>query len=257
MVRVEVDGDGVALLTLCRADARNALSRALVTELDAAIADVSARVDVRAVIVVGEGTVAFCAGADLKERATMSDDDVRAFLTQLGGTLVAIEASPKPFVAAVNGAALGGGLELALACDIRVASNTATLGLPEVRLGIIPGAGGTQRLPRVVGEAAALRLVLTGARLDAESARSVGLISEVAPPDELVGRARAIGREIALGAPLAIAAAKRAVRGAAQRPLADGLAAEREEYETLIPTRDRVEALAAFAERRPPRFEGR
>lgn len=249
--------DGVAVVTLNRPQRMNAVSRALATGLFDALESLESDLSARAIVIIGAGDRSFCAGADLKERASMADAEVRRFLESLGGALERIEQMGTPVIAAINGFALGGGLELALACDIRLASRTASLGLTEVRLGIIPGGGGTQRLPRVVGLARAKEMILTGRRVSAEEAEKIGLTLETCEPDALLDRAIAIGQEIAKGAPLAIAQAKFAVHYGMQTDLRTGLAIERKAYETLIPTTDRVEALMAFREKRPPNFEGK
>ncbi len=249
--------DGVGIITLNRASRMNAVSRALATGLFDALSELEDNPDARAIVIVGAGDRAFCAGADLKERATMSDLEVRHFLTNLGGMLESIERMGTPVIAAINGFALGGGLELALACDIRLASATAKMGLTEVRLAIIPGGGGTQRLPRIVGLARAKEMILTGRRVSAEEAERIGLVLEVCEPGDLLERARAIAKEIAKGGPLAVAQAKFAVHFGMQTDLRTGLAIERKAYETLIPTTDRLEALMAFREKRAPNFEGK
>jgi enoyl-CoA hydratase/carnithine racemase len=245
--------DGVAVVTLNRPGRMNAVSRALATGLFDALESLEADLAARVIVITGSGDRSFCAGADLKERATMPDAEVRRFLE----SLERIEEMGTPVIAAINGFALGGGLELALACDIRLASRTASLGLTEVRLGIIPGGGGTQRLPRIVGLARAKEMILTGRRVSAEEAERIGLTLETCEPDALLDRALAIGKEIAKGAPLAIAQAKFAVHYGMQTDLRTGLAIERKAYETLISTTDRVEALMAFREKRAPNFEGK
>lgn len=255
---LEITRQGAAVvLTFCRGDRANALSRVLVDALWNALHELRNQTDVRAVVITGEGDRAFCAGADLKERADMDDAQVRAFVGQLQGLMTAIEDLPIPVIAAINGAALGGGLELAMACDLRIAADHALLGLPEVRLAIIPGAGGTQRLPRLVGPARARELIFTGRRLTASQAETIGLVNCVTAPDALLPTALAWTDEIALGGPVAIAQAKFALRCGADVDLATGLALERKAYELVIPTADRREALAAFADKRAPRFEGR
>lgn len=255
---IRIERRGVAaVVTLDRPGSRNAVSRTMAAALVDALDELSADPDVRAVVLTGAGEQAFCAGADLKERATMSEAEVRRFLADLGRALELLETMPKPVIAAINGFALGGGLELALACDLRLAATSATLGLTEVRLGIIPGGGGTQRLPRIVGVARAKELVFTGRRIAADEAERIGLVNRVCQPEALLDEAVAIADEIALGGPLAIAQAKFAIDHGMQADLHTGLAIERKAYETLLPTRDRVEALQAFRDKRPPRFEGR
>ncbi|MFT6397621.1 MAG: enoyl-CoA hydratase/carnithine racemase [Bradymonadia bacterium] len=249
--------DSVGVITLNRSSRMNAVSRSLATSLFESLAALEDNPDARAIVIIGAGDRAFCAGADLKERASMSDLDVRHFLTNLGGMLESIERMGTPVIAAINGFALGGGLELALACDIRLASKTASMGLTEVRLAIIPGGGGTQRLPRIVGLARAKEMILTGRRVGAEEAERIGLILEACEPDALLDRAKAIAGEIAKGGPLAIAQAKFAVHFGMQTDLRTGLAIERKAYETLLPTTDRIEALMAFREKRSPNFEGK
>ncbi len=254
---VVTDHGATRCLTLSRPDARNALSVALVGALERELAALPAQRDVRAVVLTGAGDRAFCAGADLREREGMDEAQVRTFVGRLQALMTTIEALPQPVIAAINGFALGGGLELALACDLRVAADGAMMGLPEVRLGIIPGAGGTQRLPRAIGHARARELVLTGRRIDAARAEQIGLVHEVAPADGLLTRCLEIADEIAAGAPLAVEQAKHAVHAGMQVDLDAGLAIEREAYQRVIPTEDRLEALAAFREKRAPVFRGR
>ena len=246
-----------AVITLNRPHAMNSFSRRLVDRFAETIEELAEDAAVRALIVTGAGPKAFCAGADLKERATMAPAEVRAFLRKLNAQMDRLASLPKPTLAAINGYALGGGLELALACDLRYAATTAKMGLTEVRLAIIPGAGGTQRLPRVVGLARAKELVLTGRRIDAARAAEIGLVNETVDPQALVDRCVEVVEEIALGGPLAIAQAKFAVDHGSEVSLPVGLAVEKKAYELLIPTTDRIEALAAFREKRPPRFEGK
>src|SRR4051794_5168455 len=251
---VERRGD-VVWWRLARPDAANALSGALVDELREAVAAVAADGSVRTVVLTGTGK-AFCAGADLKERRGFTLDQTRAFLDRLGGVLDGVAALRCPVVAAINGAAFGGGLELALACDLRIAADGPSMGLVETRLGIIPGAGGTQRLTRLVGAARAKEVIFTGRRFDAATARAWGLVSEVVAATELDAAADRLALEIAGAAPLAVAAAKAAIDGGAPLPLAAGLVLERRCYETLLNTKDRNEGLAAFAEKRAPLFRG-
>jgi enoyl-CoA hydratase/carnithine racemase len=234
----------VEIWTLDAEDTRNAISRAVLAELEARVARVSGGQEVRAVVLTGAGDKAFCAGADLKERATMSEAEVRAFLGALRRTFRAIETSSTVFIAALNGSALGGGTELALACDLRIAAPAAELGLTEVRLGIIPGGGGTQRLPRLVGPGRA-------------EAFAIGLVQRLAPEGRLLEVALGLAEQIAENAPLAVAAAKRAVDRGLDLDLDAALALELEQYETVLRSEDRLEGLRAFSEKRRPLWKGR
>jgi methylglutaconyl-CoA hydratase len=254
-VRVEREA-AAAVVTLARPEAANALSRALVADLAAAFSALAAE-SPAAVVLTGAGDKAFCAGADLRERRSFTLDQTRAFLRDLNTLVDQIAAFPRPVIAALNGSAFGGGLELALACDLRLCVEGAQLGLPEVRLGIIPGAGGTQRLSRLCGVGVAKELILTGRRIDAARARDLGLVNAVVPADRLRAEAVAWVADIALCAPLAVAQAKRAIDQGSGRPLADGLAAERSAYDVVLTSADRDEGLAAFAEKRPPRWQGK
>jgi len=247
----------VATVTLNRPAAANALSRDVVAGLASAFVGLRDDDGVRAVVLTGAGDRAFSAGADLKERRGMTVDQSRAFLRDLNRVVDMIAAFPRPVIAALNGVALGGGLELALACDVRLSAEGAEMGLPEVRLGIIPGAGGTQRLARLVGVAAAKELVLTGRRIGAARALALGIVSEVVPAAELAAAAARVAAEVASAGPLAVAQAKRAIDEGLGRPLAEGLGIERACYEVVLASEDRNEGLAAFAEKRPPVFKGR
>lgn len=253
-VRTEI-AEGVATLVLDRPPA-NVLDAATAHALGAAAGSLAERDDVRAVVVVGSERI-FCGGADIKEMATFEGPaQAQAFAEVLGAALVAIEDLRSVTVAAIEGSALGGGLELALACDLRVAGDAAVLGLPEVGLGIMPGAGGTQRLPRAVGIDRARELILTGRRLSAADAHAIGLVHEVVPTGAARERAGALARGFAAGPTAAYAAVKAALR-AAGGDLPAGLAVERDAFAGLFATEDRTEGLAAFAEKRPPRFRGR
>lgn len=256
-VRLERRGS-VALVTLDRPERMNALSRALVARFGEIGRELSGLDDVRLVIVTGAGDKAFCAGADLKERAGMSAEEVRAMLLAYETELGWLETIAVPTLAAINGAALGGGLELALLCDLRIAVHHAVLGLPETSLGVIPGAGGTQRLPRLLGEARAKELILRAARLSAPEALILGLVNQVLPTSpDFLREVISWADPILSGAPLAIRSALEAMRGAPQRGLREGLAFERAAYERCLASDDRREALAAFAEKRKPVFRGR
>ncbi len=260
-VRLERRGS-IALVTLDRPERMNALSRSVVARFGEIGRELEAELEtdaaLRLVIVTGAGDKAFCAGADLKERAGMSDDEVRALLVAYETELGWLETIGVPTLAAINGAALGGGLELALLCDLRVAAEHAVLGLPEVSLGVIPAAGGTQRLPRLLGEARAKELILRAARLSAPEALMLGLINQILPKGaDLLLEAQSFAEPILDAAPLAVRAALKALRGALTRELRAGLALERAEYEACLKSEDRKEALAAFADKRKPVFRGR
>ncbi len=233
---------------------RNALGRAVVEGLLDAAERVASEKAVRCVILTGAGDRAFCAGADLKERKGMPEEDVRRFVTLLNTMMNTIAQSPKVWIAAMHGACLGGGLELALCTDLRVANTNLSVGLPEVRLGILPGAGGTQRLPRLIGMARAKELIFSGARFGAEDALRLGVVNRVA--DDHDAAALALAAEVCKGAPISLTQAKRAIEGGWDLPLSDGLAFERECYDVTIPTDDRLEGLRAFAEKREPVYRG-
>jgi methylglutaconyl-CoA hydratase len=256
-VRVEQRG-GVAVWTIDRPDRMNALSRAVLTSLGSLSREAASNPSIRAIVITGAGDRAFSAGADLKERQEMSDDDVRAQIDLYRSELGPLDRSPKPVVAAINGLALGGGVELALCCDLRVASATAEFALPETSLGIIPGAGGTQRLPRIVGEGRAKEMILLGRRLTAAEALAWGLVNRVTSAGtSVVDDAVAWIRPIAEGAPIAQAAALEAIDRGLDESLETGLMIEKVGYDKTIATADRREALAARAAKRPPRFQGK
>jgi len=256
LVLLEHEGR-LARLRLNRPEVRNALSLPTLKRLRDLLARVAGDEEVWAVEITGSGEKAFCAGADLKERRGMNEAQVREFVREIRAAMDAVAALPQPTVAVLNGSAFGGGCELALACDLRVMQAGDRIGLTETSLGIIPGAGGCVRLPRLVGAARAKEMILLARRLDAQEARDAGLIQFLAP----AGEARRVGREVleALlrNAPLALRAAKAAIDGALDLPLKPALQHESACYQRILPTRDRLEALAAFAEKRPPRFEGR
>lgn len=248
----------IAIWTIDRPDRMNALSRAVVRELGRLAREAAEDPTLRAVIIAGEGDKAFCAGADLKERRSMDEEDVRDFLPLYRASFGAIDRLPIPTVAALDGVAFGGGLELALACDFRVCAAHVTLGLTETSLGIIPGAGGTQRLTRIIGEARAKELIVFARRLDATEALALGIVNRVAPEGtRALDHALEWVKPLERAAPIAIAAALEAIDGASDRALEDGLSLELRCYERTLASEDRLEALAAFAEKRPPEFKGR
>jgi len=249
--------DSVALVTLDRPDALNALNRALLTELRDRLAEVAEDAEVRAVVLTGAGDRAFAAGADIKEMEPMSVDEARAWgaLGHECGRL--LETMPKPTIAAVNGFALGGGCELALACDVRYASANARLGQPEANIGIIPGWGGTQRLARAVGIGMAKELIYSGRMVDAEEALRIGLVNAVFPPEEVLERALELAGSLAAKSPLVLAAAKELANRSLQGDLDAALDDEAERFAQLFGSEDQKEGMRAFVEKREPRFTGR
>ena len=237
----------------------NLVTQALLEALDAALATLAAAApgDVRAVVVSGRGDRAFSAGSHVGEFEAQRGHAGRARHVLESGVATRLANLPMPTIAAIEGNALGGGLELALCCDIRVASERAKLGLPEVRLAVTPGAGGTQRLPRVVGAAKARELILTGRVLTAAEAERIGLVSEVVPAGEAVARARAIGEEIAARGPIAVREAKRLIDLALDTDIEAGLAAELEASMRVFETDDLLEGATAFLAKRDPEYRGR
>ncbi|HVP63025.1 MAG TPA: enoyl-CoA hydratase-related protein [Myxococcaceae bacterium] len=255
-VRVEVEGP-FATVTVDRPKALNALDTRTLQELEKAAGELSQRADILGVMVTGAGEKAFVAGADIAEMNGMDPDRARHFGALGQRVMDVIAALPMPVVAAVNGFALGGGCELALACDFIYASENARFGLPEVSLGILPGFGGTQRLARLVGRARAKELIFTGDMIDAAKAKEIGLVMDVVPLPKLLGHARAVLERVAKKGPLAIRRAKEAIDRGADLELADGLHIEREVFSDLFDTADRREGMKAFLEKRPPVFTGR
>lgn len=248
--------DGLATLTLNRPAALNALSREFAAALVAALRELAARPDLRVVVLRGAGERAFCTGADLKERATLSADEKGAHTALIGAAAAALAALPVPTIAAVRGYALAGGLELALACDIRLAAADAAFGLTEVTIGIFPGAGGPVRLPRVVGPGKARELIFSGRRIDATEALACGLVERVVPPADLDDTVATLAGQIRDAAPLAVRAVKRVLDVASDLPIAEALRHAETLRRPLDDTQDYAEGLAAFAERRKPRFTG-
>jgi methylglutaconyl-CoA hydratase len=248
----------VAVWTINRPDRMNSLSRELLLAFGRLSREVANNASVHAIVVTGAGDKAFCAGADLKERRGMSENDIRVQVELYRSELGPLDRCPKPVVAAINGVALGGGLELALVCDLRVAASHAELGLPETSLGIIPGAGGTQRLPRIVGEARAKEMILLARRLSASEALAWGLVNRVTPAGtSVVDDAVAWLDPIANGAPVAQAAALESIDRALDVSLELGLELEKVSYDKVLVSEDRREALEAFGAKRKPVFRGR
>ena len=248
--------DRVATLTVNRPDKLNALNDATIAELDRAIDQVRLRDDIGGVIVTG-AMRAFVAGADISELSHQSPMDAKERARYGQRVFDKFENCPKPVIAAVNGFALGGGCELAMACHIRIASETARFGQPEVKLGIGPGYGGTQRLPRLVGRGRALQLLLTGEMIDAQEGLRIGLVNKVVPPAELLATAEVMMRQILANAPLAVALVIEAVNQGLDRAQGDGLNLEANHFGLLAATTDMAEGMEAFLKKRPPQFHGR
>jgi enoyl-CoA hydratase len=249
--------DRIAVLTVNRPDKLNALNDATIADLGLAVDAVIDRGDVGGAILTGAGSKAFVAGADIGELATQGPLDGKARARHGQEVLRRIETSPKPFIAAVNGYALGGGCELAMACHIRLAAEGARFGQPEVTLGIAPGYGGTQRLPRLVGKGRALQLILTGEMIDAAEAFRIGLVNRVVPAAELMGAAEAIMRQILAQGPAAVALCIEAVDRGLDMTLEEGLVLEANHFGLLAATADMREGMRAFLEKRTPTFGGR
>jgi enoyl-CoA hydratase/carnithine racemase len=247
----------IVILTLNRPEVMNSFNFAMLRSLKERIDAIQFDPETRVVIVTGAGAKAFCAGADLKERATLTEIQVREFIFTIRNLFTFIEYLNKPVIAAVNGVALGGGTELALACDIRIASESATMGLTETRLAIIPGAGGTQRLPRLVGRGKAKELIFTGRRVGAQEALEIGLVNKVCPPEALLDECLAMAAMICETGPIAIQQAKYAINYGLEADLHTGLAIESNAYWVTIPTEDRTEGLTAFREKRKPVYKGK
>lgn len=248
--------DGIVILTLNRPDAANAMSVDLLQDMHDALTDLQFDPAVRVVILTGSGRKAFCAGADLKERKGMDERQVRETVHLIRTVVNQTAALPMPVIAAVNGAAFGGGTELALAADIRIAAESARMGLTETSLAIIPGAGGTQRLSRLIGVAKAKELIYTARRIEAQTALELGLVNQVVADEDLLTAALQMAGQIAKNGPLAVRQAKFAIDEGLSVDLKTGLAIEQKAYELVIPTEDRLEGLAAFAEKRPPVYKG-
>jgi len=247
--------EGVALLTINRPEVRNALDPKTWEELARAVEELERDDSAGIILITGAGDKAFAAGSDIRQiqERTLLD----GLAAPPSRALVRVEAAEKPLIAAVNGFALGGGCELALACDIRIASEQARFGQPEVNLGIMPGAGGTQRLVSLVGPGKAKELILTGDIIDAREAHRIGLVNQVVPHGELLAAARAMAKKILSKGPLAVRLAKVALNARVQHGPDAGMLVERLAQSCLMTTRDKQEGTAAFLEKRAPKFEGR
>jgi enoyl-CoA hydratase len=252
----EIEADGLAIITLNRPDKLNALNALVLQELERAVLAAQADEHVKGIIITGAGERAFVAGADISEFQGLTQAEAHDLALRGQGIFNLIEQSTKPVVAAVNGFALGGGCELALACHLRIASESAKFGQPEVNLGLIPGYGGTQRLPRVVGRGVAMQMILSGQMISAQRAFQVGLVNQVLPQIALLSAAKTLLRSITSKAPVAVAQSIQAIL-AAEQPIQNGLATEAELFGKCFDTEDFREGVNAFLEKRSPEFKGK
>lgn len=255
-IRYEQNGN-LAIITLNRPDSMNAFNYEMLRELGQVTEAIRINPDIRVVIFTGAGEKAFSVGADLKERKTLTEQQVKRNIYKIGEVFSSIESLPQPTIAMMNGYAFGGGMELALSCDFRITAHDITLGLTETSLAIIPGAGGTQRLPRLIGESRAMELILTARRLNAEEALSYGILTKVVAKESLLEETGKFADMMLANGPVALQQAKFAIKHGMNADLQTGLHIERKAYEMTIPTEDRVEALMAFSEKRKPQFKGK
>jgi len=246
--------NGIWIVTLNRPEIMNSVNRELLMKCNQLAKEAYYDEDLRVVIITGSGDKAFCSGADLRERKGMSMGDVRQFIQVIRDTFSLLENLPKPVIAAINGIALGGGTELALACDIRLTDPAATMGLTEVKWGIIPGGGGTQRLPRLVGKGVAKEMIFTGRIVDAQEAFRIGLVNKVSEPGQVLDDAIEMATTICENGPIAVAQAKSVINRGMEMDINNALQIETNAYEVVIPTKDRIEGLKAFLEKRKPDY---
>lgn len=255
-VTFQIVQEHIAVITLNRPESANAISTTLLNELTNMIGAINQNKAIYCTIITGAKDKAFCAGADLKERQGMSDDDVIATVEYIGETITQIEQMEMPVIAALNGVAFGGGLELALACDLRIAAEQASVGLTETSLAITPGAGGTQRLARLVGLGQAKRMIFTAMRISAKEALRIGLVEQVVDKDDLFEVAIQLANQIISNGPIALKLAKISINKGFETDLTTGLSIEHLCYKQTIPTQDRLEGLQAFQEKRKPKYTG-
>ncbi|KAJ6804362.1 putative enoyl-CoA hydratase 2, mitochondrial [Iris pallida] len=248
---------GIVGLKLDRPEAKNAIGKEMLRGLRNAIDDIARDPSAKVLVLSSAVPRVFCAGADLKERRVMNPSEVQQFVNSLRSTFSSLEELSIPTIAVIEGAALGGGLEMILSCDLRICGGDATFSMPETGLAIIPGAGGTQRLPRIVGRSIAKELIFTGRRFDSKEALSMGLVNYCVPAGEAYLKALQISRDINQKGPLAVKMAKQAINQGLEVELSSALAMEEECYEQILNTQDRLEGLAAFAEKRKPRYIGK
>lgn len=257
LIEIDYSHKHIAIITLNRPEAANAMSNQLLTELSKATKEINDNGSVFCTIITGSGNKAFCAGADLKERGGMNDNEVIAAVKKIGQTILEVEQMSMPVISAINGAAFGGGLELALGCDIRIAANHIQVGLTETALAIIPGAGGTQRLPRLIGIGKAKQLIYSAKRISATEAKELGIVEEVVDNALLLDEAVSMAKEIVKNGPIALRQAKSAINKGTQVDLISGLEIELASYKETLQTEDRLEGLVAFKEKRRPVYKGR
>ncbi|XP_078447756.1 ATP-dependent caseinolytic (Clp) protease/crotonase family protein [Wolffia australiana] len=249
--------EGIVALKLDRGDAKNAISKNMLKEFRSVLHSLSGDKSANVMMVYSAISRVFCAGADLKERKLMSPAEVMDFVNSLRSAFTFLEALPIPTIAVIEGTAFGGGLELALSCDLRICGEQAVLALPETGLAIIPGAGGTQRLPRIIGKGLAKELIFTGRKVDAKEAVSLGLVNHCVPSGDAYNKALEISREINQKGPVAIRMAKHAINSGLDLQMSSALEVEENSYNKLLNTEDRLEGLAAFSEKRKPIYKGK
>lgn len=253
----EVQDKYIGVIRLNRPEVMNAFSVLLLEEWNRILDELETKQEIRAVIITANGQKAFSAGADLKERKQMTDEQVKSTVTLIGKTIQRIATLPVPVIAAMNGAAIGGGMELALACDIRIASDNIKMGLTETSLAIIPGAGGTQRLARLIGTGQAKRLIFTAQLVETEEAERLGLVEKTVRSDEVFNQALEMASKIAENGPVAIRGAKQAINDGIEVDIHSGLSIENLCYQETIQTKDREEGLQAFRDKRKPNYQGK
>jgi enoyl-CoA hydratase/carnithine racemase len=253
---VERRDNGIIIITINRPERRNALDRHTLAAGRTLIRDIHYDRSARVLIVTGAGDKAFCAGADLKEREHMTMVEVRQYIRYIRDTFTEMESLPIPVIAAINGVSMGGGTEMALACDLRIASPNAKIALNETSLAIIPGGGGTVRLPRLIGRGRAKDMIMTARWVEAEEALAIGLVNRIAPKGKLMETTIEVAEQIIKNGPIAITQAKYVINRGLEMSLEEALQLESDGYEVTIPTKDRVEALEAFKEKRKPQFKG-
>lgn len=249
--------DGIGIITVNRPKEFNAQNSEMLAELTALLTDIEADDEVRVIIITGSGDKAFIAGSDVKEMLPETSITIRKFHAANRLLLEKLEKLPKPVIAAINGFALGGGCELAMSCDLRIAAENARLGQPEINLGIIPGAGGTQRLTRLVGMARAKELIYTGDLIDAKTAFNIGLVNKVVPQNDLMSEAKVLAQKLLTKSSVALSLAKSAINGGWQTTLSSGLDLEMQCFALCFATEDQKEGMSAFIEKRKPHFKGR